>query len=200
MNLCIGRNNLEIPSKDSSANTQARRPSLGRRQTMPAVVGGCATGSSKENRGLVMRRLIALVATFAIISSNAWAFDPSPEVVGQIYFSIPFGAATKQEGTPRLGFRVGYGEELTFADHQARAQYGVLDWQANLNGQATLLINGVDTAQLSRVLYAAEDEGQTDGVSAAGAMIFIGLGVLVGGVAYYCINGALENLQDPPCE
>ncbi len=147
-----------------------------------------------------MRRLAALVAVFANISSNAWAFDLSPEVVGQIYFSIPFGAATKQEATPRLGFRVGFGEALTFADHQARATYGVLDWRANLEGQTTLLINGVDAAQLSRALYAAEDEGQTDGVSAAGVMIWLGLGVLVGGTFYYCIDGYFRDPQNPPCE
>jgi hypothetical protein len=73
-----------------------------------------------------MRRLAALVAIFTIIGSNAWAFDPSHEVVGQIYFSIPFGAATKQQATPRLGFRVGFGEASTFADRSARAPFGVL--------------------------------------------------------------------------
>ena len=88
-----------------------------------------------------MRRLAALVAVFAIISSNAWAFHPSPEVVGQIYFSIPFGAATKQEETPRLGFQVGYGEGLTSANRNARTPYGVLDFRGNVNGQTTLLLN-----------------------------------------------------------
>ncbi len=145
-----------------------------------------------------MRRLTALVAVFAIISSNAWAFDPSPEVVGQIYFSIPFGASTKQEATPRLGFRLGYGEELTFADHQARARYAVLDWQANLKGQTTLLINGVDTAQLSRALYAAEDEGQTDGE--IGPVLAVVLGIVFIGGLVYCINGFVQDLANPPCE
>ena len=65
-----------------------------------------------------MRQLPALVAIFAIITSHAWAFDPSPDVVGQIYFSIPFGSATKQDVTPRLGFRVVYDDGPTFADRQ----------------------------------------------------------------------------------
>ena len=91
-----------------------------------------------------MRRLAALVAIFTIIGGNAWAFDRSHEVVGQMYFSIPFGAATKQQATPRLGFRVGFGEAAAFADRSARAPYGVLEWQASLNGQTTLLINGID--------------------------------------------------------
>ncbi len=135
-----------------------------------------------------MRRLAALVAVFAIISSNAWAFDPSPEVVGQIYFSIPFGAATKQEPTPRLGFRVGYGEGLTFADRNTRMPYSMLDLRSDLNGQTTLLINDVDIAQLSRALYAAEDEGQTDMagvVGTAGVVLIVG-GLIVGGA--YLLN------------
>lgn len=135
-----------------------------------------------------MRRLAALVAIFTIIGSNAWAFDRSHEVVGQMYFSIPFGAATKQQATPRLGFRVGFGEASTFADRNAadrsaRAPYGVLEWQASLDGRTALLINGIDVAELSRALYAAEDGGQTDGdVSTA---VWIGLGiVVVGGLGY----------------
>ena len=136
-----------------------------------------------------MRRLAALVAIFTIIGSNAWAFDRSHEVVGQMYFSIPFGAATKQQATPRLGFRVGFGEASTFADRNARAPYGVLEWQASLSGQTTLLINGVDVVELSRALYAAEDEGQTDGdVSTA---VWIGLGVVVvGGLGYFVYKRA----------
>ncbi len=130
-----------------------------------------------------MQRLAALVAVFAIISSHAWAFHPSPEVVGQIYFSIPFGGATKQEATPRLGFRVAYGEEPSFADRNARVPYSLLDWRSNLDGRTTLLLNGVDVVQLSRSLNAGEGEGQTDeGVPTA---VWIGLGIVViGGLVY----------------
>ena len=109
-----------------------------------------------------MRQLTALVAVFAVISSSAWAFDPSHEVVGQMYFSIPFGAAMKQEATPRLGLRVTYGEAPTFADRSARAPYSVFDLRSNLYGQTTLLLNGADVSQLSRSLYATEDDGNTD--------------------------------------
>ena len=109
-----------------------------------------------------MRRLAALVAVFAIISSNAWAFDPSPEIVGQFYFSIPLGAATKHQETPRMGFQVGYGEEQTFTNRNARTPYGVLDLRANLDGRTALLLNGIDVFQLSRSLYAAESEGQNN--------------------------------------
>ena len=138
-----------------------------------------------------MRRLAALVAIFTIINSNAGAFDPSHEVVGQMYFSIPFGAATKQEAIPRLGFRVGFGEALTFADHNTRVPYSVLDWRANLNGQTTLLINGVDVARLSRALYAADDEEQTDGE--VGTAVWIGLGIVViGGVGYLAFRSAKD--------
>ncbi len=136
-----------------------------------------------------MRRLAALVAIFTIIGSNAWAFDPSHEVVGQIYFSIPFGAATKQQATPRLGFRVGFGEASTFADRSERAPYGVLEWQASLDGQTALLINGIDIAELSRALYAAEDGGQTDGE--VPTAVWIGLGiVVVGGLGYLVYKNA----------
>ncbi len=108
-----------------------------------------------------MRKLSALVAIFAVITSHAWAFDPSPEFVGQIYFSIPFGSATKQDVTPRLGFRVVYDDGPTFADRSARAPYNLLDWRSNFDGQTTLLLNGVDVVQLSQSLNAADDAGLT---------------------------------------
>ena len=142
-----------------------------------------------------MRRLAALVAVFAIVSSNAWAFDPYPEFVGQMYFSIPIGAATKQEATPRLGFRVGYSDGLIFDDRNARMSYSVVDWQSNLNGRTTLLINGVDVAQLSRVLYAAEDEGQTDGEV---ALIVLGIGAAIGVLVYVAVQteDCLDNIWE----
>ncbi len=108
-----------------------------------------------------MRQMSALVAIFAIITSHAWAFDPSHEAVGQIYFSIPFGAATMQKETPRLGFRVAYGDGPTFADRNARVPYNLLDWRSNFDGQTTLLLNGVDVVQLSQSLNAADDAGLT---------------------------------------
>ena len=70
-----------------------------------------------------MRQLAALVAVFAIISNHAWAFDHSPEAIGQLYFSIPFGAAPKQKATPYLGFRVAYGDGLTFPDREEPGAY-----------------------------------------------------------------------------
>ncbi len=125
-----------------------------------------------------MRQRTALVAIFAIITSHAWAFDPSPEVVGQMYLSIPFGAATKQEATPRLGFRVVYDDGPTFADRNARVPYNLLDWRSNLDGQTTLLLNGIDVVQLSRALHAAEDEEVTD----VGKKVLLVLGVAAIGV------------------
>ena len=103
-----------------------------------------------------MRQLAALVAVFAIISNHAWAFDHSPEAVGQVYFSIPFGAPTKQEATAHMGFRVAYGDELTFADHNDKVTFTELDWRSNLDGHAALLLNGVEVVPLSRSFSAAE--------------------------------------------
>ena len=146
-----------------------------------------------------MRQLSALVAIFAIITNHSWAFDPSHEVVGQMYLSIPFGAATKQEATPRLGFRVAYGDGPTFADRNARVPYNLLDWRSNFDGQTTLLINGVDVVQLSRSLHAAEDEEVTD----SGKVVLIALGVAaIGGLVYLAVRTkhCLENhLFDNQC-
>ena len=74
-----------------------------------------------------MRQLLALAAIFAILSNHAWAFDRSPEVVGKMYFSIPFGTATKDKATPQFGFRVSYGDGLTFADGNKRLLRSELD-------------------------------------------------------------------------
>ncbi len=132
-----------------------------------------------------MRQLSALVAIFAIITSHSWAFDPSHELVGQIYLSIPFGAATKQEATPRLGFRVVYGDGPTFADRNARVPYNLLDWRSNFDGQTTLLLNGVDVVQLSQSLHAAEDGELTSD----GKVVLIVLGVAaVGGLVYLAVR------------
>jgi hypothetical protein len=136
----------------------------------------------------------ALVAIFAIITSHSWAFDPSHEVVGQIYLSIPFGTATKQEATPRLGFRVAYGDGPTFADRNARVPYNLLDWRSNFDGQTTLLLNGVDVVQLSHSLHAAEDEE----LGTSGKIV---LGVLlagaVGGLVYLAVHtkNCLDDLR-----
>ena len=136
-----------------------------------------------------MRKLSALVAIFAVITSHAWAFDPSPEFVGQIYFSIPFGSATKQDVTPRLGFRVVYDDGPTFADRNARAPYNLLDWRSNFDGQTTLLLNGVDVVQLSRSLHAAEDGELTSD----GKVVLIVLGVAaIGGLGYLAFRKAKD--------
>ena len=134
-----------------------------------------------------MRQLAALVAVFAIISNHAWAFDNSPEAVGQIYFSIPFGAAPRQEATPHLGFRVAYGERLTFPDRDESATYRDLDLRWNLDGQTDLLINGVDVAEFYPSLSAAGDEGQQKtwpiwvGLGVAAAVVVTVIAVSSGG-------------------
>jgi hypothetical protein len=107
-----------------------------------------------------MRQLAALVAVFAIISNYAWAFDHSPEAVGQIYFSIPFGAAPNQDATPHLGFRVAYGDGLTFPDRDEPGTYRDLSFRLNLDRQTDLLVNGVDVAEFYPTLSVAEDEGR----------------------------------------
>lgn len=136
-----------------------------------------------------MRQLSALAAIFAIITSHAWAFDPSPGVVGQIYLSIPFGAATKQDVTPRLGVRVVYDDGPSFADRHARAPYNLLDWRSNFDGQTILLLNGVDVVQLSHSLHAAEDEELTKN----GEVIFIVLGIAaIGGLGYFAFRKAKD--------
>lgn len=142
-----------------------------------------------------MRQLSALVAIFAIITSHAWAFDPSPEVVGQIYLSIPFGAATKQDVTPRLGFRVVYDDGPSFADRHARAPYNLLDWRSNFDGQTTLLLNGVDVVQLSQSLHAAEDEDEE--LTKTGKVILTVLGVAAfGGLVYLGFRKAKDCLNN----
>ncbi len=137
-----------------------------------------------------MRQMSALVAIFAIITSHSWAFDPSHEVVGQMYLSIPFGAATKQEAAPRLGFRVAYGDGPSFADRNARVPYNLLDWRSNFDGQTTLLLNGVDVVQLSHSLHAAEDEELTSDGKIVLGVFLVGAGALVGLLAYqlHCLN------------
>ena len=92
-------------------------------------------------------------------ASQALAFDHLTEPVGLVYFSIPFGAPTKQEATPWLGFRFDYGFRPGFDDSNARAPYSLADWRLNLDGQTSLRFNGVDVGQLPRLLYAAEDKG-----------------------------------------
>ena len=107
-----------------------------------------------------LRKLFALLAAFAMTASQALAFDHLTAPVGQVYFSIPFGAPTKQEATPRLGFRVDYGYGSTLDDVRARAPYSPVDWRLNLDGQTSLRLNGVDVGQLPRPLYIAEDGGK----------------------------------------
>ena len=145
-----------------------------------------------------MRKLAALVTIFTLISSHTWAFDSSHEVVGQMYLSIPFGTATKQAATPRLGFRVDYrGNEPTsdiFAERKAWVPYNLLNWQPKLDGQHALLLNGVDVVQLSQKLNAAEDEGLTDGQI---ALIVLGI-VAVGGVIYFAVRTE-DCLDDLDC-
>ena len=134
-----------------------------------------------------MRQLAALVAVFAIISNQAWAFDHSPEAVGQIYFSIPFGAASKQEATPHLGFRVTYGDGLTFPDREEPGAYRDLDIRLNLDGQTDLRVNGVNVSQLSFSLYAAEDDGLTHRSLWTG----VGIAAVVGVVVLVAVGGVL---------
>ena len=127
-----------------------------------------------------MRKLLSLLAAFAMTFSQAAAFEHSIEPVAQVYLSIPFGAPTKQEATPRLGFRVDYGYGSTFDDANARVPYSALDWRLNFDGQTSLFLNGADVGELSRRLNAAEDEGLSAvqwgaiavGAALAGAIIF----------------------------
>jgi hypothetical protein len=138
----------------------------------------------------IMRQLAALVAVLAIISNHAWAFDQSPETIGQIYFSIPFGAAPRQEATPHLGFRVAYGDRLTFPDRDEPGTYRDLDMRWNLDGQTVLLINGVDVAEFYPSLYAAEDEGLTGQQVALGVAIVV---VAVGGAILIASGGSNDS-------
>ncbi len=132
-----------------------------------------------------MRTFFALLAVFAMTASQALAFDHLTGPVGQVYFSIPFGAPTKQEAMPRLGFRFDYGPRPAFDDTGTRVPYSLVDLRLNLDGQTSLRLNGVDVGQLPRPLYAAEGEGLT-----AGGVVLITLAVVVlGGVLFFCIAG-----------
>lgn len=150
-----------------------------------------------------MRKLAALVAVLGLIinTGHAWAFEPSKEFVGQMYLSIPFGGPTKQDLTPRLGFRVDYrGDEPAsdnFAEREAWAPNNLLNWQPKLDGQHALLVNGVDVVQLSQKLNAAEGEGLTDGEI---ALIVLGV-VAVGGLIYLAVRteDCLDHLLTEDC-
>ena len=137
-----------------------------------------------------MRKLLSLLAAFAMTFSQAAAFEHSIEPVAQVYLSIPFGAPTKQEATPRLGFRVDYGYGSTFDDANARVPYSALDWRLNFDGQTSLFLNGADVGELSRRLNAAEDEGLS-----ASQWVGIVLGAAaIGSIILLAV--ALNNLDD----
>ena len=104
-----------------------------------------------------MRKILALMAVFAMTASPALAFDHSTGPVGQVYFSIPFGAPTLEQAMPRLGFRFDHGQRQAFDDADGRIPYSLADWSLNLNGQSSLRLNGVDVGRLSRPLSAADD-------------------------------------------
>ncbi len=67
-----------------------------------------------------MKNFVTLLAVFAMTISQALAFENSPGPVGQVYFSIPFGASTKQEAMPRLDFRFDHGSRPAFGDASTR--------------------------------------------------------------------------------
>ncbi len=121
-------------------------------------------------------------------ASQALAFDHLTEPVGLVYFSIPFGAPTKQEATPWLGFRFDYGFRPAFDDSNARAPYSLADWRLNLDGQTSLRFNGVVVGQLPRSLYAAGDEGPSALDPGTAAVI-----VMAGGLAYVVFIAAQFN-------
>ena len=106
-----------------------------------------------------MRKILALMAVFAMTASPALAFDHSTGPVGQVYFSIPFGAPTLEQAMPRLGFRFDHGYRQAFDDADVRIPYSLADWSLNLDGQTSLRLNGVDAGRLSRTLSAADDDG-----------------------------------------
>jgi len=124
-----------------------------------------------------MRKILALMAVFAITASPALAFDHSTGPVGQVYFSIPFGAPTLEQAMPRLGFRFDHGYRQAFDDADVRIPYSLADWSLNLDGQTSLRLNGVDAGRLSRTLSAAENGGIPAGNKALLGLIGVSIGV-----------------------
>ena len=137
--------------------------------------------------------MVAAVALVALTAGDAWAFDNSREPGALLYFTLPFGAQTKQEAAPKIGFRIGitgdsyqtsssgYDPFSAFDAAPVRVRVSLFDFGVRLDDTMTFNLKGMDIGQSGSALYADDGEDFFMGVATPLAVTagFIGLFVLV---------------------
>ena len=134
-----------------------------------------------------MSAVVALTA-LALVSGNAFAFDPFGTSRAEIYFTIPFGGTTKADAMPRFGFRVDRTDGRMFAENGAALPPNFIDFTYNLDGVTTFNLNGVNLQQSGQALYATDDEENDTGTLTSeylipAGIVAVGVGLFVAGNA-----------------
>ena len=124
---------------------------------------------------------VILAALFTLASAGqAFAFDRAHETNAQVYFAIPFGGTSKADATPRFGFSVDYGTQVTDSITGASQFRPInsVDFHLDIAGDTSIYGNGVNLGERLNALYASDDDFNESymiplGIIGAGFALFL---------------------------
>lgn len=124
---------------------------------------------------------VIMAALFTLVSAGqAFAFDRSHETNAQVYFAIPFGGASKADATPRFGFSVDYGTQVSdsLTGTSQFQPINSLDFRLDIAGDTSIYGNGVNLGERLNAVYASDSDDLTEsyliplGVLGLGIVLF----------------------------
>ncbi len=132
-----------------------------------------------------MKKLFVVALALALLSGNAFAFDPFGNSRAEVYFTIPFGGSSKTDATPRFGFRVDRTDGRMFVENGTPLPPNFIDLSYNLDGVTTFNLNGINLQQSGQALYATDEDDDENGTGTLTSEYLIPIGVVAVGVGLF---------------